>query len=207
MTAIEYYKDVFNPSAAADVNSDGLYDLKESAVAASHVIVADKIQGAYHLDEYFEHKKLFNPDSAKGYRQRHDFILVNLYNANVEVFLLEMKSAKDDFRHVRNQLQGGIAVMSFAQRLGLDKASDVRSFERVRFYAAVLFHTKRLPDVTDMRRIQDERKKRADERRQYAGIPGLICVENNRVSLAQLRKSCKEVSLDWQVQNVFAEFP
>ena len=56
MTAIEYYKEVFNPSAAAEVDSKGLYDLKESAVEASHVIVADKVYGVYHFDENFEHK-------------------------------------------------------------------------------------------------------------------------------------------------------
>ena len=207
MTAIEYYKEVFNPSAAAEVDSKGLYDLKESAVEASHVIVADKVYGAYHFDENFEHKKLFNPDHAKGYRQRHDFILVNIDNACVEVFLLEMKSKKDDFQHIRNQLQGGIAAMSFTQRLGLDKALDVRSFGMVRFYAAVLFHTKRLPEITDLKRFHEECKKRKEERRKYDKIPGVVCVENNVVTLAQLRKSCKKVSLDWQFQNVFAEFP
>ena len=207
MSAEEFYKQIFNPAAAVAVGSDGRCDLKECAVADSHVIVADKIYCAYHYDENFEHKKLLNPDNAKDYRKRHDFILVNVDNSVVEVFLLEMKSSKDDFQHVKNQLQGGIALMSFVQRMGIDKGADLSSFAKVRFYAATLFHTKRLPDVTKMERLKEELDRREAEQKRYAGILGIICVQNNKITLEQLREGCKQVSLDWRKRNDFSEFP
>lgn len=207
MSACVFYKQIFNPAAAVAVGSDGLCDLKECAVANSHVVVVDKIYCAYHYDENFEHKKLLNPDKVKDYRKRHDFILVNVDNSTVEVFLLEMKSSKDDFQHVKNQLQGGIALMSFVQRMGIDKSSDLASFAKVKFYAATLFHTKRLLDVTKMERLKDELDRREADRNRYAGILGIICVENNEITLEQLREGCKQVSLDWRRRNDFAEFP
>lgn len=207
MSAGEFYKQIFNPAAAVAVGSDGLCDLKECAVADSHVIVADKIYCAYHYDENFEHKKLLNPDKVKGFRKRHDFILVNVDNSAIEVFLLEMKSSKDDFQHVKNQLQGGIALMSFVQRMGIDRGFDLSSFAKVKFYAATLFHTKRLPDVTKMERLKEELGRRESERNRYTGILGIICVQNNEITLERLREGCKRVSLDWHKRNDFAEFP
>lgn len=207
MTASEYYQGIFNSEAAVTIAIDGLYDLKETAVSTSHVLITDKIYSAYHYDENFEHKKLLNPDRAKGCRQRHDFILINIDHDEVEFFLLEMKSAKDNFEHIRNQLQGGVALMSFLQRMGIDKGGSIDSFSDVRFYAASLFHTKQLPNSTNMEKLKDEVRKRVEERKRYATIPGIICVENNRISISELRQKAKRVLLDWHAVNDFVEFP
>ena len=207
MTAIEYYRNVFNPETLVAVDNEGFFDLCEPAASRSHVLITDKIVAAFHYDENFKHKKLLNPDKERGCRQRHDFILLNENSDTVEIFLIEMKSSKDDFAHLRNQLQGGIALMAFLQRMGIDKGGDISTFSKVRFYAVALFHTKQLDDITDMEKLQREINKRKAERKCYESILGLLCVENNRLSIAQLRCKSKEVSLKWEDTNAFMEFP
>ena len=155
MSAADYYKSIFNSEALVGADKDGFFDLREQEAARSHVLITDTLIGAYHYDEYFEHKKLLDPDRCKGFRQRHDFILINSDNGDIEFFLVEMKSAKDDFSHLKNQLQGGIALMAFLQRMGIDKNGDTQSFTSVKFYAAALLHTKQLPDNTDMEKLQE----------------------------------------------------
>lgn len=207
MTAEEYYKGAFNPEALVGASKEGFFDLREAEATRSHVLVTDALIGAYYYDECFEHKKLLNPDRSKGFRQRHDFILISKDGDNIEVFLVEMKSSKDDFAHLRNQLQGGIALMAFLHRMGIDKNGDVLSFTKVRFYAAALLHTKQLPDTTNMEKLQELIAKRKQEQQRYANIPGVICVEENRISISQLKLKSKRVSLQWGDVNCFAEFP
>lgn len=207
MTAIEYYRNVFNPETLVAVDNEGLFELRESATSGSHVLITDKIIAAFYYDESFEHKKLLNPDKRKGLRQRHDFILLNEDRDTVEIFLIEMKSSKDDFSHLRNQLQGGIALMAFLQRMGIDKGGNISSFSKVRFYAIALFHTKQLKDCTDMEKLKKEIDKRKEEQQRYESILGVLCVENHRLSIAQLRSNSKEVSLEWEEVNAFMEFP
>jgi len=207
MSAEEYYRSIFNPEALVGANKDGLFDLREQEAAGSHVLITDTIVGAYHYDECFVHKKLLNPDRSKGYRQRHDFILINKDRDSIDVFLVEMKSEKDDFSHLRNQLQGGIALMAFLQRMGIDKGGDVQSFAKVKFYAVALLHTKQLPDTTNMEKLKNLMVIRKQEQRQYANVFGIICVAENRLSVSQLKLKSKQVSLQWCDVNAFAEFP
>ena len=152
MTAENFYTRIFSPRAEVSLNPEGLYELTEQhSVTDSCVRIVDHINGAYRYDENFTHKDLLNSEGIAGCRRRNDFILVNKEGDNIEVFLLEMKSSKDDFNRIRDQLQGGIALISCVHRMGVDKAIDIDSFKKVKFYAAVLLHTRRLSGFTDCR--------------------------------------------------------
>lgn len=207
MTAGEFYTRIFSPKTEASSNPAGLYELTEHSVTDSCVKLVDHISGAYRYDENFTHKDLLNSEGIAGCRRRNDFILVNKEGDNIEVFLLEMKSSKDDFNRIRDQLQGGIALISFVHRMGVDKAIDIDSFKKVKFYAAVLLHTRRLSGFTDLERLKQEVERRDADHERYDKIPGIICVEKNCVSVEQLRKHCKQVTLKWNEKNDFGEFP
>lgn len=206
MTAEEFYTRIFSPKTEASLNPAGLYELTEHSVTDSCVKLVDHISGAYRYDENFTHKDLLNSEGIAGCRRRNDFILVNKEGDNIEVFLLEMKSSKDDFNRIRGQLQGGIALMSFVHRMGVDKATDIESFKKVKFYAAVLLHTRRLSCFTDLERLKLEVERRLVDRERYNSIPGIICVEKNCISVEQLRQHCKHVTLKWDEKNDFYEF-
>ena len=181
--------------------------LTEDAVSNSYACVCGKMFRAYHIDKWYEQLPLFNPSKVLGLRCKHDYLLVRQNDGIIELYFVEMKSGKDTFEHIRHQLQGGIALLAYIQRLCMDRLGMKWPIGAIRFYAVALFHTKKMPETTSLSRVADIIKERALERERYKDVKGVYCVQNNRLELSEMRNHCAEVSYCMCIPNAFTDFP
>ena len=201
---VEALEEVVDPCDAA---GRAVYRMVEPSARRSKVVLKDRVCGVYNFDEFFEQKKLFNPSRELGYRARHDFIVLDESSSGIDLFLVEMKSNKDGFEHIRRQLQGGIALFAFIRRLYADRHSESDSFKGVRMFAVVLLHTEPIYDGTNMKKLKEQQERRDRERAAYAGKAGILCVSDGQTDLSELRASSAKISLDWTRTNSFPDFP
>ena len=209
-SAKEFFEKLFNPECELS-HQELAYgvkgvDLRECSAAKSHVEIRDDVR-VYRLDDYFRQNKVINPDRVQGLGCRHDFIIVSTLSESVEVFFVEMKSAKDGFNHVRHQLQGGLSMFAMMQRFCVDRLNVPGLCDAVRYYAVALLHTESLAGVTDMRKLHDVEKARQNDRDNYAQKKGIFCVVDCQASLKELRDHAEVVTLDWDNANTFPDFP
>lgn len=181
--------------------------LAEEAVTNSYALLQGGDLKAYQIDKHFEQLPLFNPSKVLGFRCKHDFLLLHQAEGILEVYFIEMKSGKDTFDHIRHQLQGGIALLAYIQRLSMDRLGLKWPIGLIRFYAVALFHTKKIQETTSLDRIAEIKKWRNQERRRYKDVKGVYCVENHRIDLSEMRRCCAEVSYCLCLPNSFTTFP
>lgn len=209
----QFFRTLFNAEALEevvdprDLSGRAVYRMVEPSARRSKVLLKDRVWGIYNFDEFFEQKRLFNPSRELGYRARHDFIVLDESSSSIDLFLVEMKSNKDGFEHIRRQLQGGIALFSFIRRMYADRHPESNSFKDVRMFAVVLLHTEPYYDGTNMKKLKEQQERRAQERAAYSGKAGILCVSDGQTNLAELRSCSEKISLDWSRTNSFPDFP
>ena len=181
--------------------------LTEEAISNSCALLQDRHLKAYQIDKHFEQLTLFNPSKQYGFRCKHDYLLVHQAEDTLEVYFVEMKSGKDTFDHIRHQLQGGIALFAYIQRLSMDRLGLKWPMNLIHFYAVALFHTKRIPETTSLNRIAEIMKERTSEKERYKDVKGVYCVSNNSIDLMEMRRCCAEVSYCLCLPNAFSSFP
>ena len=206
------FETLFNPAVEKSPdriisNGDMCVRLTEDAVSNSYACVWDKMFRAYHIDKWYEQLPLFNPSKLLGLRCKHDYLLVRQTDGIIELYFVEMKSGRDTFNHVRHQLQGGIALFAYIQRLCMDRLGIKWPLGVIRFYAVALFHTKKMPETTSLNRVAEISKERALERERYKDVKGVYCVQNNSLDLSEMRNHCAEVSYCMCLPNAFTDFP
>lgn len=178
----------------------------EKQYIVSHVLL-DGIDGfAFSYDENFMCKKVFKKDTWRGFCQRCDYIVLHHnVDGGLDVFCIEMKANCSGYCHVIKQLQSGIAFLAYCKRLGIDRSAESGLCANTRFYASVLTQTDDLPMVTNPQTIRDAVQKRVEEAGRLYGHKGVICVEDHKLTVDQLRAGSQEVFLESSKCNTFPD--
>jgi hypothetical protein len=207
-----FFSQLFNPEVEKQPEcivsgNDVRIRLTEEAISNSFALLQDKNIKVYQIDKHFEQLPIFNPSRQHGFRCKHDYLLIHQAEDTLEVYFVEMKSGKDTFDHIRHQLQGGIALFAYIQRLSMDRLGLKWPLGVIKFYAVALFHTKRFPETTGLNRIAEIKKERESEVKRYKDVKGVYCVRNNNIDLMEMRRCCAEVSYCLCLPNAFTNYP
>lgn len=139
--------------------------------------------------------KLF--DRSFYMRRQNDFFVVNLREGLTEIFIVELKSNTRNLHHVVTQLKGGIALLAFCLRHGVDKRLLTVNRRHIKVYAVLLTHTTTRPRGTALSVSADD----VDYKEFCSGRSGLVYVENHTVTIEELRGGALPVNVAWSRRN------